>query len=71
MIKSHIETGTKHQNSKLKLKAKKVKERDITELFQAYSKEVQPAGRQVSMEERVYRAKVVEQFLKAGIPLKR
>ena len=42
----------------------------MTEFFQAYNKKFQPAGRQVSMEERVYRAEVVEQFLKAGIPLK-
>ena len=41
------------------------------DLLQTYDREVQPAGRQVSMEERVYRAKVVEQFLKAGIPLRK
>ena len=70
-IKTHIETGTKHQNSKRKLEAKKAKERDLTDFLQTYDKEVQPAGRQVSMEERVYRAKVVEQFLKAGIPLRK
>ena len=62
-IKTHIDSGTKHQNSKRKLEAKKAKERDLTDFLQAYDKDVQPAGRQVSMEERLYRAKVVEQFL--------
>ena len=41
------------------------------DLLQTYDREVQSAGRQVSMEERVYRAEVVEQFLKAGIPLRK
>ena len=41
------------------------------DLLQTYDREIKPAGRQVSMEERVYRAKVVEQFLKAGIPLRK
>ena len=34
-----------------------------------YDREVQPAGTSVAMEVRVYRAKVVEHFLQAGIPL--
>ena len=70
-IKTHIDSGTKHQTSKRKLEAKKDKERDLMDLLQTYDREVQPGGRQVSMEEGVYRAKVVEQFLKAGIPLRK
>lgn len=50
---------------KLKLKAKKAKEHNLIDLLKTYHKEVQPAGRQVPMEGRMYRVKVVEQFLKA------
>ena len=52
-----------------RLESKRAKERDLTELLKTYDKEAQPAGVQISMEERVYRAKVVEQFLKARVPL--
>ena len=34
-----------------------------------YDKEETPVGTSISMAERVYRVKVVENFLKAGIPL--
>ena len=68
-IKNHINCGEKHQNSKRQLKSTVAKQRDLTELLTAYDKEVQPAGSTVSMEERVYRARVVEQFLYAGIPI--
>lgn len=70
-IKTHITCGNKHQQAKKRLESKRAKERDLTELLKAYDKEAQPAGVQISMDERIYRAKVVEQFLKAGIPLKK
>ncbi len=68
-VKNHIVCGDKHQKSKKKLESKAAKERDLTELLTSYDKEVQPSGTSVSMEDRVYRAKVVEQFLHAGIPI--
>lgn len=70
-IKAHITRGDKYQKAKRKLASKEAKERDLTEfLLQAYDKEVRSASSTtISMEERVYRAKVVENFLQAGIPL--
>ena len=52
-----------------RLAKKEARERDIVQSLQAYDKEVEPAGSNVSMEQRVYRVKVVEQFLRAGIAL--
>ena len=68
-IKNHIEGGNKYLKAKEKLAQKDAKERDIAESLKAYDREVQPAGTSVAMEVRVYRAKVVEYFLQAGIPL--
>ena len=68
-IKNHIESGDKHKRAKEKLSRKEARERDIAESLRSYDKEVQPAGTQVSMEERVFRLRVVEEFLRAGIPL--
>lgn len=65
-VKTHISVGDKHQRAKKKLEFKESKDRDLTDLLKAYDQEVQPT---VSMEERVYRARVVEEFLLAGIPL--
>ena len=64
-----METNIKSQKKSLESKA--AKECDLTELLTSYDKEVQPAGTSVhvSMEDRVYRAKVVKQFLYAGIPI--
>ena len=67
-VKNHI-TGDKHKNAKEKLSKKTARERDIVESLRAYDKSVEPAGTSVSMEQRVHRMKVVEEFLKAGIPL--
>ena len=68
-VKAHVSTGDKHLKAKKRLESKAAKERDLREVLQAYDREVQPAGTTVSMDERVYRAKVVEQFLQAGIPI--
>ena len=68
-VKNHISLGDKHKNAKEKLARKEARERNIVESLHAYDKRVGPAGVNVSMEQRVYRVKVVEQFLKAGIPL--
>ena len=42
-IKTHIDSGTKHQTSKRKLEAKKDKERDLMDLLQSYHREIEPA----------------------------
>ena len=68
-IKNHHYYGRKHKDARLKLAKKEARERDIADCFVAYDKLEKPAGISDSMAERVYRVKVVEYFLKDGIPL--
>lgn len=68
-VKTHIYSGNKHKDAKDRLAKKEARERDIADSLVIYDKTEQPAGTSVSMSERVYRVKVVENFLKAGIPL--
>lgn len=68
-IKSHLYSGEKHKGAKETLSKKQARERDIAQNLIAYDKEAEPAGQSLSMEVRVYRTKVVENFLRAGIPL--
>ena len=68
-VKSHISSGDKHKLAKEKLARKEARECDIVQSLQAFDKEVEPAGSNISMEQRVYHVKVVEHFLRAGIPL--
>ena len=68
-VKTHIYSGNKHKDAKDRLAKKEARERDIADSLVIYDKAEQPAGTSVSMSERVYRVKVVENFLKAGIPL--
>ena len=68
-VQNHLYSGNKHQDAKDRLAKKEARERDIADSLVAYDKAEQPAGTSVSMAERVYRVKVVENFLRAGIPL--
>lgn len=68
-IRSHLYSGGKHKASKERLSRKEARERDIAQNLLTFDKEVEPAGQALSMEVRVYRTKVVENFLRAGIPL--
>jgi len=62
----------RNKKAKEGLLKKKNSKHDITEILKDYDKEVQPKGScSVSMETRVYRVRVVEQFLKSGVPLKK
>ena len=60
MVKNHISSGNKHRDAKARLARKEARERDIAQSLVAHNKEEQPAGTSVSMAERVYRVKVVE-----------
>ena len=66
---NHIYSGNKHKNSKRKLAEKEARERDIASYFKKVDKQEPATGSLVSMEERVYRVRVVEAFLSARIPL--
>ena len=68
-VKNHIYSGTKHKDAKERVEKKEARERDIADALAVHNKSEQPAGKYVSMLERVYQVKVVENFLKAGIPL--
>ena len=67
-VKNHIYSGTKHKDTKERVEKKEAREQDIVEALAVRDKSKQPAGKHVSMLERVHRVKVVESFLKAGIP---
>ena len=67
-VKSHIYSGNKHKDAKDRLAKKEARERDIAHSLVVYDK-TEESGTSVSMAERVYRVKVVENFLRAGIPL--
>ena len=67
-VKSHIYSGNKHKDAKDRLAKKEARERDIAHSLVVYDK-MEQSGTSVSMAERVYQVKVVENFLRAGIPL--
>jgi len=66
---NHISSSDKHRQAKDKLARKEAREQDIVHSLQAFDRKIEPAGSNVSMEQRVYCVKVVEHFLRAGIPL--
>ena len=68
-VKNHMSSGDKHRKAKERLAKKEARERDIVQSLQAYDKKVEPVGTNVSMGQRVYRVKVVEQLLRAEIAL--
>ena len=68
-VKNHIYSGIKHKNSKKRLAEKEARERDLSSYLQKQDKEEPAAATMVSMEERIYRIRVVEKFLSAGVPL--
>ena len=67
--KNHIHWGNKHKDAKDRLAKKQARERDTTDSLVVYDKAEQPAGMSVSIAERVFRVKVVKNFLRTGIPL--
>ena len=68
IITSHI-SSSKHKTTKEKLALKEAKVRDIATSLKAYDETAHPIGETLPMEQRIYRLKVVETFLKAAVPL--
>lgn len=66
-LKTHIRTR-KHEGGKARRKQGKLKEAAITEALRTDSQK-HKVGNMLPEEERVYRVKVVDSFLRAGIPL--
>ena len=68
-ITNHISSGEKHKKAKEASETKQAREQNIAKV-QVYDQEVQPKGSaSVSVDAHVYRVRVVEQFLKSGIPM--
>jgi uncharacterized Zn finger protein len=70
VIKNHVES-MKHRSSKGRLKEKEKRDSDIVDALQRYSKQVHPKGETLSDNTRVYRVKVVREFLRGDIPLQK
>ena len=69
-ITNHISSGEKHKKAKEASEKRQAREQNIAKLLKVYDQEVHPKGStSVSMDARVYRVRVVEQFLKSGIPM--
>ena len=68
VIKQHLKSK-KHQLGKERLQCKNREERDIALAFDAYNKEEHLFGETLSRDVQVYHVKVVQTFLKAGVPL--
>ena len=67
-ITKHISSGEEHKKTKEALEKRQAREQNIAKVLKVYDQEVQPKGSgSLSMEARVYRVRVVEQFLKSGI----
>ena len=67
-VRNHIRS-TKHKNGKAALNIKNKKERSIAEALQQHNNEVHPRGETLSIDQQVYRVKIVECFLRAAVPL--
>jgi len=67
-VRNHIQS-TKHKNGNAALITKNKKERTIAETIQQHNKEEHVRGETMSIEQQVYRVKIVECFLKAAVPL--
>ena len=75
-ITNHISSGEKHKKTKEALEKRQLESKTyVAKVLKVYDWEVQPKGSaSVSMDARVYRVwvyrvRVVEQFLKSGIPM--
>ena len=68
IIKRHVESS-KHKSGKERLSQKKKREMSIVDAMKNYDQEVHPKGEMLSDNQRVFRVKVLETFLKAGVPL--
>ena len=68
VVSNHV-SSAKHRAAKIRLDKKQQHEMDISDALQQYTEGIHPKGEHLSDQTRVYRVKVVEAFLKAGIPL--
>ena len=68
IIQSHIKSS-KHQTGKKRLEGKDKDEREIADFLKSDDESNHPKGETLPLEQRVYRIKVVNVFLRSGVPL--
>ena len=69
MLLIYITKSFKHKNSKERYKENEKHDLNIAEALQHYDQEVHPKGETLPNMVRVYHVKVVNAFMRAGIPL--
>ena len=67
-IDSHVKCA-KHTESKKRVQQNESRERDIAEALQRHDEATHQKGETLPEDQRVYRVKVVQTFLRAGVPL--
>ena len=68
IIAAHIKSA-KHSNGKVRLMSQKSREKEIAEALKEQDSTLHPKGESLPDEQRIYRVKVVRNFLSAGVPL--
>lgn len=67
-LDDHVKSA-KHLGSKTKMHVKEAKERDIADAFRAHNDSMHQKGETLPDEVNVYRVRVVQTFMRAGVPL--
>ena len=67
-IENHLKSQ-KHHNGKQKMRQRAVREGDIAESLAKYNNDVHPKGETLPVQQQVFRVKVMQTFLQAGVPL--
>ena len=70
VITNHIKS-VKHSQGKEHLKVNEARERDIAEVLKKLNTATHPECETLSMDQQVYRIRVLASFLRAGVPLNR
>ena len=67
-IESHVKSA-KHVESKKAVEQRQVREKDIAEALQRHTEVTHQKGETLPEEQRIHRVKVVQTFLRAGVPI--
>ena len=70
IIKRHVDSQ-KHKSGVEKIAKKKKRELTVLDAMKNYDKEVHPKGQMLSDNQRVFRVRVLKNFLNAGVPLQK
>ena len=67
-VESHVKSA-KHVESKKAVEQRQVREKDIAEALQRHTEVTHQKGETLPEEQRIHRVKVVQTFLRAGVPI--